>query len=60
MACEATLANARSSVKVVSPIIVIGRGISTASPIGVADHPQRDLVRRAIRVELAAGWWRPR
>ena len=57
-ACEATLADARSPLTVVAPIVAIGRGISTASPVGVAKHPQRDLVRRAIRVELAARWSR--
>jgi hypothetical protein len=43
-----------------TPIVAIGRGLGISNNVtgAIDQHPDADLIRRAIRVELAARWRR--
>jgi hypothetical protein len=57
-ACGATLVGRAPAVEAGFAVVAIGRGISTPSPVSVADHPKADFIRRALRTEFAARWRR--
>jgi hypothetical protein len=58
-ACKGDLGD-RGSTFSALPVVAIGLGlgISTNATAAIDDHPDRDLIRRAIRLELAARWRR--
>jgi hypothetical protein len=45
-----------SPAKAGSAVVAVGRGVQISNHVVVADHPQRQLVARAIAAEFAARW----